>query len=274
MSVVPEVKFNDGHTIPQLGFGVFLVPAEQTRDAVATALAAGYRHIDTAAMYGNEHEVGRAIAESGIPRNELFVTSKLWHHGYDTALAEFDASAQKLGLDYLDLYLIHWPMPARDAYVETFSALLRLRESGRLSSVGVSNFNPEHLQRVIDGTGVAPAINQVECHPYLGQSALREFDSEHDIVTEAWSPLARGGDVLADATLTRLADRHGKTPAEVVLRWHLQIGNVAIPKSVTPSRIRENFAVFDFELSGDEIAEIDALDRGHRIGPDPASFSG
>jgi 2,5-diketo-D-gluconate reductase A len=274
MSTVPEMKFNDGNTIPQLGFGVFLVPPEQTRQAVAAALAAGYRHIDTAAMYGNEREVGRAIAESGIPREELFVTSKVWKHGYDTALAEFDASAEKLGLDYLDLYLVHWPMPAQGAYVETFSALLKLREDGRLTSAGVSNFNPEHLQRVIAETGTAPAINQVECHPYLAQRTLREFHAEHDIATEAWSPLARGGDVLTDATVTRLAERHGKTAAEVVLRWHLQIGNVVIPKSVTPSRIRENFDLFDFELSSVESAEVDELDRGARIGPDPATFSG
>jgi diketogulonate reductase-like aldo/keto reductase len=274
MSVIPEIKFNDGHTIPQLGFGVFLVPAEETKQAVATALATGYRHIDTAAMYGNEREVGQAIAESGIPRNELFVTSKLWHHGYDRALAEFDASAEKLGLDYLDLYLIHWPLPSEDAYVETFAALLQLREGGRLASAGVSNFNPEHLRRVIEETGVTPAINQVEAHPHLAQGSLRQFHAEHDIVTEAWSPLARGGDVLTEATVTRLAERHGKTPAEVVLRWHLQIGNVVIPKSVTPSRIRENLDVFDFELSAAELAEIESLDRGQRIGPDPAAVNG
>jgi 2,5-diketo-D-gluconate reductase A len=261
--------------MPQVGYGVFQIPPRETEEAVRTALDAGYRSLDTAAMYRNEEGVGRAIAASGLPREELFVTTKLNNdaHGFDAALQAFEASRGRLGLDYLDLYLIHWPLPARDKYVETWKALVHLRDEGRVRSIGVSNFQPAHLDRIIDATGVVPALNQVELHPYLAQPALRASHADLGIVTEAWSPLAKGGELLSDQTVTSLAEKYGRTPAQVVLRWHLQLGNVVIPKSVTPQRIRENLDLFDFELDPDDMAEIESLDRGRRTGPDPDRFN-
>ena len=274
MTPVPNVTLNDGNTIPQIGFGVFQVPEEETYNAVTAALQAGYRSIDTAKAYGNEEGVGKAIADSGIAREELFVTTKLWNedHGHDEALKAFDASLSKLGLDYLDLYLIHWPVPAQDRYVDTYKAFEQLRSEGRARSIGVSNFTEAHLQRLLEETSVVPVLNQVELHPNFTQKELRAFHAEHNIVTEAWSPLAQG-DLLNNAKLGAIAQAHGKTPAQVVLRWHMQLGNVAIPKSVTPERIAANIDVFDFELTGDEMVTIDTLGNGERRGPDPETFN-
>jgi len=274
MTPVPNVTLNDGNTIPQIGFGVFQVPEEETYNAVIAALQAGYRSIDTAKAYGNEEGVGKAIADSGIAREELFVTTKLWNddHGHDEALKAFDASLSKLGLDYLDLYLIHWPVPAQDRYVDTYKAFEQLRSEGRVRSIGVSNFTEAHLQRLLEETSVVPVLNQVELHPNFTQKELRAFHAEHNIVTEAWSPLAQG-DLLDNAKLGTIAQAHGKTPAQVVLRWHMQLGNVAIPKSVTPERIAANIDVFDFELTGDEMVSIDTLGNGERRGPDPETFN-
>lgn len=270
MSQIPSLTLDDGVQIPQLGFGVFQVPPAETAAAVTRALETGYRHIDTAAAYRNEEGVGQAIAAAGLPRDELFVTTKLWNadQGYDSTLAAFDASAQKLGLDVVDLYLIHWPTPARDLYVETWRAFERLKADGRVRSIGVSNFTPAHLRRLFDETGTVPSVNQVELHPHLQQAELRAFHAEHGIATEAWSPLAQGA-VLDAPVLTAIADAHGKTSAQVVLRWHIQLGNIVIPKSVTPKRIAENLDLFDFELSDAEIASIATLDRAERTGPDP-----
>jgi 2,5-diketo-D-gluconate reductase A len=274
MNPVSSVILNDGRALPSLGFGVFLVPEDQTFDAVGTALQTGYRSVDTAALYGNEAAVGKAIADSELPREDLFVTTKVWNsdQGFDATLAAFDNSICRLSLDYIDLYLIHWPMPARNLYVDTWRALERLQADGRVRSIGVSNFGIDQLQRLLDRCQVAPAVNQIELHPELTQVELRRFHGEHDIVTEAWSPLARGG-VLARTPIVSLAEKYAKTPAQLVLRWHLQLGNVVIPKSVTPARIRENFAIFDFEIADDDMAEISALDSGTRVGPDPATFN-
>jgi diketogulonate reductase-like aldo/keto reductase len=272
---VPNVTLNNGVEMPQLGYGVFQVPNDETEAAVTAALEAGYRSIDTAKLYGNEEGVGAALARSGIARDELFVTTKLWNddQGYDSALRAFDASLSRLGLEYLDLYLIHWPTPERGRYVDTWRAFEKLLADGRVRAVGVSNFQPDHLRRVIDETGTVPAVNQVELHPYLTQEAVRAADAGHGIATEAWSPLAKGGDLLAEEAVTAVASRHGRTPAQVVLRWHLQLGNVVIPKSVTPSRIRENIEIFDFELSDEDVAALSELDRGLRTGPDPDAFN-
>ncbi|MCX2184152.1 aldo/keto reductase [Streptomyces sp. SKN60] len=267
---IPTVKLNNGVEIPQLGFGVFQVADEATTAAVTSALEAGYRSIDTAAIYGNEAGVGRALGASGLAREELFVTTKLWNadQGYDATLRAFDASLAKLGLDYVDLYLIHWPAPARDLYRDSWRALERLAEEGRIRAAGVSNFQPAHLRRLTEGSALTPAVNQIELHPALQQSELRAFHGEHGIATEAWSPLAQGA-VLDDPAITAIAAAHGKSPAQVVIRWHLQLGNVVIPKSVTPARIRANFDVFDFVLSDEEMASIAGLDRGLRTGPHP-----
>jgi 2,5-diketo-D-gluconate reductase A len=275
MSSVPTVTLNNGVPIPQLGYGVFLVPPGETEASVSRALEAGYRHIDTARIYDNEGEVGAAIAKSDIPRDELFVATKLWNadQGRDTTLAAFDESLKRLGLDHVDLYLIHWPVPGGDRYVETWKALEEIAADGRARAIGVSNFQVPHLQRLIDETGTVPAINQVELHPNLIQRELRAFHARHGIATEAWSPLARGG-LLDDPAVGAIATRHGHTPAQVILRWHLQIGNVVIPKSVTPSRIAQNLDVFGFELDADDVAAIEALDTGTRIGPDPDVFTG
>jgi 2,5-diketo-D-gluconate reductase A len=271
---IPAIELNDGTTIPQLGFGVFQVPPDETEKAVAEALEAGYRHIDTAAAYRNEAGVGRAIAASGIPRDELFITTKLWNdeQGHDQAIQAFAASAERLALDVLDLYLIHWPVPMADKFVETFQAFTELQADGRVRSIGVSNFHEPHLRRVIDEVGVTPSVNQIELHPYLQQRHLRDVHAELGIVTEAWSPIAQGA-VLDDPVITRIAEAHGRTPAQVALRWHVQLGNVVIPKSVTPARIRENMAIFDFELSAEDLDAIAQLDRGERTGPDPDEFA-
>jgi diketogulonate reductase-like aldo/keto reductase len=274
MTTVPAVKLNNGVEIPQLGFGVFQVPDDQTTAAVANALEAGYRSIDTAAIYGNESGVGRALAASGLPREELFITSKLWNadQGYDATLRAFDASLAKLGLDHLDLYLIHWPTPARDLYPDSWRAIERLADEGRIRAAGVSNFQPAHLRRLLDNSALVPAVNQIELHPGLQQAELRAFHARHGIATEAWSPLAQGA-VLDDPAITAVADRTGKTPAQVVLRWHLQLGNIVIPKSVTPARIRQNLDVFDFRLTDEDMTAIAATDRDLRTGPHPDQFN-
>ncbi|WP_329375419.1 aldo/keto reductase [Streptomyces sp. NBC_01483] len=271
---VPTVTLNNGIQIPQLGFGVFQVPDAETTAAVTAALAAGYRSIDTAAIYGNETGVGNALADSGLTRDELFVTTKLWNadQGYDATLKAFDASLDKLGLDYIDLYLIHWPTPARDLYRESWKAIEQLVADGRVHTAGVSNFQPAHLRRLLDGASLVPAVNQIELHPGLQQAELRAVHAELGIATEAWSPLAQGA-VLKEAALTDIAARHSKSPAQVVLRWHLQLGNIVIPKSVTPARIQENIDVFDFALSDEEMTAIAAIDRGQRIGPDPDTLN-
>jgi 2,5-diketo-D-gluconate reductase A len=273
MPEAPTITLDTGAAMPQLGFGVFKVSPQETVAAVSTALEAGYRSIDTAAIYGNEGQVGQALADSGLPREQLFVTTKLWNdrQGPDEVPRAFDESLGRLGLDYVDLYLIHWPAPAADRYVEAWRALEQLHADGRARAIGVSNFQPAHLQRLLDETGTVPALNQVELHPELQQAELRRFHAEHGIVTEAWGPLARGA-ALSDPTIAELAERYGKTPAQVVLRWHLDLGNVAIPKSVTPARIEENFDVFDFSLDDAAMAAIERLDAGARTGPDPDAF--
>ncbi|UYQ65527.1 aldo/keto reductase [Streptomyces peucetius] len=275
MSKVPFITLHNGVAMPQLGFGVWQVPDDEAEQTVTTALEAGYRSIDTAAIYGNETGTGKAVTGSGIARDELFVTTKVWNsdQGYDATLRAFDASLGKLGLDQVDLYLIHWPMPARDTYVDTYRALEKIHADGRAKAIGVSNFQPEHLQRLIDETSVVPAVNQIELHPQLQQSALRDFHAKHGIATEAWSPLGQGKDLLQAPTVVAVARKHDRTPAQVVLRWHLQMGNVVIPKSVTPSRIRENIDVFDFELDADDMAAFAALDEGKRLGPEPANVN-
>jgi 2,5-diketo-D-gluconate reductase A len=267
---VPDVILNNGVRMPQLGFGVFQVGNDEARAAVATALECGYRSIDTAALYGNEHGVGVAVSASGIPRGELFVTTKLWNadQGAGRVLPAFERSIDKLGLDYVDLYLIHWPVPSRDRFVETWEAFQGLYAEGRMRAIGVSNFTPPQLTRLLEETAVVPAVNQVELHPGFQQPELRAFHRAHGIATEAWSPLGQGA-ALTHPVITRLAERHEKTPAQVVLRWHLDLGNVVIPKSVTPGRIRENFSVFDFALTAEDARQIAGLESGHRIGPDP-----
>ncbi|MFI2506829.1 aldo/keto reductase [Streptomyces sp. NPDC018972] len=261
--------------MPQLGFGVWQVPDAEAETAVTTALEAGYRSIDTAAIYGNEEGTGRALAKSGVPREDLFVTTKLWNsdQGYDSTLRAFDTSLSKLGLEYVDLYLIHWPTPARDRYVDTYKAFEKLLADGRVRSIGVSNFLPEHLDRLIAETSVVPAVNQIELHPHLQQNAAREYHAEQGIATEAWSPLGSGKGILEIPALVAIAQKHGRTPAQVVLRWHLQLGNVVIPKSVTPSRIEENIDVFGFSLDAEDLAAISALNEDRRIGSDPAEVN-
>lgn len=274
VSKVPSITLNNGVAMPQLGFGVWQVEDDQASTAVGQALEAGYRSIDTAAIYGNEEGTGKALAASGIARDELFVTTKLWNadQGYDSTLRAFDTSLTKLGLEYVDLYLIHWPLPSKDRYVETYQALEKIQADGRAKAIGVSNFRPEHLERLLGETSVVPAVNQIELHPHFPQAESRAFHARHNIVTEAWSPLGQGKGLLEDPTIATLAAKHGKTPAQVVLRWHLQLGNVVIPKSVTPSRIAENIDVFDFELADEDLAALAGLDTGNRIGPDPATF--
>jgi diketogulonate reductase-like aldo/keto reductase len=274
MAQVPSIRLNNGVEIPQLGFGVFQVPPDEVIEPVTTAIRAGYRLLDTAAAYQNEEGVGKAIADAGVPREELFITTKLWNadQGYDNALRAFDASLQKLGIDQVDLYLIHWPLPKRDRYVETWKALEKIYADGRARAIGVSNFTERHLNRLLDETDVVPAVNQVELHPRLPQEELRAFHARHGIATEAWSPIGQGKGLLDDPVIGAIAERVGKSPAQVVLRWHVQLGNLVIPKSVTPSRIRENIDVFDFELSAADLGELTALGSGDRVGPDPEEF--
>jgi 2,5-diketo-D-gluconate reductase A len=272
---VPDIMLNNGQSIPQFGFGVFQIKPAQTAEAVGTALQAGYRHIDTAEGYGNEREVGEAISKSGLDRADVFVTSKLGNgaHLPDDARRAFDATLNALGFDYIDLFLIHWPLPTRydGDYVSTWQALEEFYRAGRARSIGVSNFQPHHLRRLHGETQITPAVNQIEVHPYLTQDDVRAFCAEHQIAIEAWSPIAQG-DVLKDPTIVSIARSVGKTPAQVVLRWHIERGDIVFPKSVTPARIRENIDIFDFELSGADVEAISALNRNERTGPDPDKF--
>ncbi|MDR7274842.1 aldo/keto reductase [Catenuloplanes atrovinosus] len=274
MSSVPVITLNNGVRIPQLGFGVFQVPPAETAKATLTALETGYRHIDTAEGYGNEREVGEAVRASGLDRADVFVTSKLHNraHARDDALRAFDATMDALGFEYLDLFLIHWPRPTRGDYVATWRVMEEIAATGRVRAIGVSNFQVPHLERILAETGTVPAVNQIEVHPYLTNEEVRAFGARHGIVTEAWSPIAKG-ECLDDPLLVRIAEAHGRTPAQVTLRWHIQRGDVIFPKSVTPSRVAENFAIFDFALTDAEVAEIATLDRGYRTGPDPDTFA-
>jgi 2,5-diketo-D-gluconate reductase A len=272
MTSVPTIQLNDGHPIPQLGFGVFKVDPDETERIVSDALEVGYRHIDTAAIYGNEVGVGRAIEASGIPRDELFITTKLWNsdQGTQSAIDAMELSLEKLGLEYVDLYLIHWPRPDLDLYVDSWLTLEQLQADGKTRSIGVSNFHREHLERVLAAGSVVPAIDQLELHPAFAQRELRAFGAEHGIHIEAWGPLGQGKyDLFSEQAIQDAAAAHGATPAQVVIRWHLQNGIIVFPKTNTRSRMEENFDVFGFELSGDELAAIDAIDRGQRVGGDP-----
>ncbi|MBM9461771.1 aldo/keto reductase [Nocardioides sp. zg-536] len=270
---IPTVTLNNGVTMPQLGFGVFQVPDEETEAAVSAALEAGYRSIDTATIYGNERSVGRAIAASGVPREELFLTTKLWNSDHERAVEAYDASVERLGME-ADLYLIHWPTPGRDLYLRAWEGLERLYADKRVRAIGVSNFLPEHLDRVVSQRGIVPAVNQIEVHPLLQQRDIQAADTRLGVATEAWSPLAKGGALLAEEAVTAIAERLGRTPAQVVIRWHLQQDRIVIPKTVTPARMAENLDVFDFDLTADDLAALDALEDGTRTGPDPATFNG
>jgi 2,5-diketo-D-gluconate reductase A len=276
MTLSPELTFNDGNTIPQLGYGVWQVEDDVAEKVVVQAFEAGFRHIDTAKIYGNEAGVGRAIERSGLNPEDIFITTKLWNadQGFESTLAAFEASMERLGLETLDLYLIHWQQPQQDKYVDTWKALIELQKRGRVKSIGVSNFTTEGLQRIIDETGVVPAINQVELHPFFNQAELRAFNASKGILTQAWSPLGQGGELLEHPAIAEIAAKHNATPAQVVIAWHLAIGNVVIPKSVTESRIRENYAALDVRLDSADIEAINGLDRSAegagRIGPDPA----
>jgi 2,5-diketo-D-gluconate reductase A len=278
MSDVPSVQLNDGNSIPQLGFGVFQIPPEQTAEAVRLALDIGYRHIDTAEMYGNEKEVGEAVRDSGLDRGDVYVTSKLSNgaHRPDDARRAFERTLQELGFDHVDLFLIHWPLPTLydGDYVSTWRTLEEFKADGRARSIGVSNFGVEHLDRLAAETEVVPAVNQIELHPYLLNEEVRAYDEEHGIATEAWSPLKQG-EVLGDAVIVEIAERVGRTPAQVVLRWHIQRGNIVFPKSTTPERMRENFELFDFALEPADVERINGLDRGEagRNGPHPDRFA-
>jgi 2,5-diketo-D-gluconate reductase A len=270
---IPEIDLIGDVRIPQFGLGVFQVPPDQTVENVTYALDVGYRHIDTARAYQNEAQVGQAVRASGLSREELFITTKLWNSDQANPVDTLKGSLELLGLDYVDLYLIHWPAPGRDTYLTAWEGLVEAQQQGLVRAIGVSNFQPEHLRRIIDATGVTPAVNQIELHPYLTQAGLRREHAERGIVTEAWSPLAQGA-VLDDPVITEIAQAHDRTPGQIVLRWHVQLGNVVFPKSMTPSRIEENIDIFDFELSADEMERIEALDRGERTGPDPDEFNG
>ena len=274
MSLVPNITLNDGSHIPQLGFGVFQIDESETKEATLTALEVGYRHIDTAEMYGNERGVGAAVRDSGLKRCDVYVTSKLNNafHARNDAISAFERSIDTLGLDYLDLFLIHWPLPAVGDYVETWRAMGEMRASGRVKSIGVSNFQPHHLQRLFDETQIVPAVNQIEVHPFLTQDDVRAFNAEHGIVTEAWSPIAQGK-VLSEPRIIAIANRIGKSVAQVALRWHIQRGDVVFPKSVTRSRVVENFSLFDFELTAADISAITAMNRDERTGPNPDDFN-
>jgi 2,5-diketo-D-gluconate reductase A len=273
VTAVPHLTLNNGVEIPQLGFGVFQIPPEETKEATLVALEVGYRHIDTAEMYGNEKQVGEAVRASGIDRGDIFVTSKLNNsfHAYDAALGAFDRTLEDLDIEYLDLFLVHWPLPSVGDFVETWQAMEKIYESGRTRAIGVSNFQPAHLRRLQAEATVTPAVNQVEIHPYLTNEEVRAFDAAAGIATEAWSPIAQGK-VLEDPTIVRIAENLGRTPAQVTLRWHLQRGDIVFPKSVTRSRVEENYALFDFELSDTDMADITSLNRDERTGPDPDTF--
>ena len=272
---VPTVELNNGVRIPQFGFGVFQIPPEDTAGTVRTALDAGYRHLDTAQMYRNEEGVGAGIAESGLAREDVFVTTKLANdaQGHDNAITALEGSLRRLGLDHVDLYLIHWPLPGKDKYVKTWQGFEDILRAGKARAIGVSNFQPEHLDRLAEETGSVPAVTQIELHPALQQTDLREYHRAHGIATEAWSPLAQA-EVLEDPVLGELAEKHGRTAAQVVLRWHIQLGNIVFPKSSTPDRIRQNIDVFGFELDDEDMAAIGKLDDGRRTGPDPETFTG
>jgi 2,5-diketo-D-gluconate reductase A len=277
LTAVPQITLNNGRSIPQLGFGVFQIEPKDTAEAVSTALRAGYRHIDTAEMYGNEREVGEAVAKSGLDRADIFVTSKLSNDAHlpEDARLAFELSLQELGFDYVDLFLIHWPLPTRydGDFVSTWKTLEEFYRDGRARSIGVSNFQPHHLRRLHENTEVPPAVNQIEVHPFLTQDEVRGFCAEHGIAVEAWSPIGQGLE-LDDPTIVSIAQRVGKTPAQVILRWHIQRGDIIFPKSVTPSRVKENFDIFDFELADGDVAEISALNKDQRTGPDPDKFAG
>lgn len=268
------ITFYDGRSAPQLGLGVWQVQNDEAATVVETALKSGYRSIDTAAIYGNEDGVGRGVSASGVARDDLFIATKLWNdrHGHDSAKEAFQESLDRLGLDYVDLYLIHWPAPRQNKFVDAWESLIQLRDEGRAKSIGVCNFNVPHLQTLLDQTGVLPVVNQIELHPGFQQAELREYHAEHDIVTEAWSPLGRGS-MLGHPALAPIAEKHGRSVAQIILRWHIQLGNMVIPKSVTPSRIQENIRVFDFSLDEADMAAIAKLDDpAGRTGPDPEVF--
>lgn len=271
MASVPKLTMNDGFEIPQLGLGVFQIGASETAEPVKMALEMGYRLIDTAQGYGNEEGVGDALADNATLAGQVFVTTKLDNseHGYDKTIAAFGGSMRKLRLRVLDLFLIHWPLPVFDRYVETWRAFEQLQREGRIRSIGVSNFSVQHLRRLLDETDVIPVVNQIELHPRFPQEELRAFHAEHGILTEAWSPLGQGRGLLEDPLLVKLGEAKGKSPAQVVIRWHIQVGNVVIPKSVTPSRIKENFDVFDFSLDDEEMQLVSSMATGERLGPDP-----
>ena len=273
-AAVPTIRLNNGVEIPQVGFGVFKIEPSETRRATLAAFEAGYRHIDTAEMYGNEREVGEAVRDFGIDRGDVFVTSKLNNpfHDPDDAMRAFDGSLAALDIEYIDLFLMHWPLPKVGDFVETWKAMEQMTSTGKVRAIGVSNFQPHHLERIVDEAEVVPAVNQIEVHPYLTQDDVRAFDAEHGIATEAWSPLAKGA-VADDAVIKEISERIGRTPAQITLRWHVQRGDIVFPKSVNPSRIRENFEIFDFELGDDDMAAISALNRDERTGPDPDRFN-
>jgi len=274
MVFAPLVEMNDGRSIPVIGFGVWQVPDDVVIDATVKALEVGYRHIDTAYLYHNERGVGEALRRSELDRDHVFVTTKVWNtdHGYDQTLRAFDKSTGLLGIDEVDLYLIHWPTPARDVYLDSWRALIRLREEGRARSIGVSNFHDAHLRKIIDETGVIPAINQIELHPWLPQTELRDIDTRLGIKTEAWSPLGSGR-LIDDPVIAEVSAKHGKSPAQVMVRWSIQLGNIVLPKSVTPERIEQNIDVFDFQLDDADMAAIATLESGRRTGPNPDEFN-
>ncbi|MDR2862903.1 MAG: aldo/keto reductase [Puniceicoccales bacterium] len=274
MSIVPSLQLNDGRQIPQFGFGTWQVPSVKVRPAIVAALDAGYRAIDTASAYNNEAAIGQALEESAFPRYQLYVTTKLWNtdQGFDSTLLAFESSLAKLRTSYVDLYLIHWPLPARGKYVDTWKALVRLQKEGRAKSIGVSNFHAEHLKRIIGETGVVPAVNQIELHPDFPQDELRGLHARYGILTQSWSPLAQGGDLLKNEIVLKVAQKHKRTPAQVILRWHIDLGLIVIPKSITPARIRENFDIWGFKLDSQDLAVLGGLDTANRLGPNPDTF--
>lgn len=271
---VPQIKLNNGQLIPQLGLGVYKLEAASAADLVATAIDSGYRRIDTAALYLNEAEVGQGVRQSSVPREEIYVTTKIWHdhHGYDSALKAIDESLARLDIDYVDMVLIHWPAPAQDKFVETWAAFQHAVEIGKVRGIGVSNFHSMHLDKLLAAGGTVPALNQVELHPGLQQVDLRAYDKGHGIATEAWSPIARGR-FNDDETILAIAQKHGKTPTQVIIRWHIELGNLVIPKTATPARLIENISVFDFILDASDMAAIASLDAGFRTGPNPEEFN-